>query len=98
MAETRVEVVPPDQCFELLGRARVGRIGITVDALPVILPLEFAMSFGSVIFRIVAGAKLSAATENRVVAFEADDDSRSGWSVLVESHLRSLTPPRWTPC
>jgi nitroimidazol reductase NimA-like FMN-containing flavoprotein (pyridoxamine 5'-phosphate oxidase superfamily) len=87
MPGTLVEVLSRDQCLSLLPQASVGRVGITVGALPVILPVNFAMLNGSVIFRTVPGTKLSAATADNVVAFEVDsytEDGSSGWSVLVQ--------------
>jgi nitroimidazol reductase NimA-like FMN-containing flavoprotein (pyridoxamine 5'-phosphate oxidase superfamily) len=96
MSETRVEVLSDIQCFALLGQMPVGRIGITVGALPVILPVNFATVDGSVIFRTVPGTKLSAATANNVVAFEVDSyepDGRSGWSVLVQGIASEVTDP-----
>jgi nitroimidazol reductase NimA-like FMN-containing flavoprotein (pyridoxamine 5'-phosphate oxidase superfamily) len=87
MSGTLVEVLSRDQCLALLAQAPVGRVGITVRALPVILPVNFALLDASVIFRTVAGTKLSAATANNVVAFEVDsyeEGGSSGWSVLVQ--------------
>jgi uncharacterized protein len=87
MTGASVEVLSRDQCLALLPQASVGRVGITVGALPVILPVNFAVLDGSVIFRTVPGTKLSAATARNVVAFEVDwyeGDGSSGWSVLVQ--------------
>jgi nitroimidazol reductase NimA-like FMN-containing flavoprotein (pyridoxamine 5'-phosphate oxidase superfamily) len=96
MLETRVEVLSREQCLSLLGKVPVGRIGITVGALPVILPVNFAMLEDSVIFHTIPGTKLSAATENNVVAFEVDHyeaDGRSSWSVLVQGVASEVTEP-----
>jgi nitroimidazol reductase NimA-like FMN-containing flavoprotein (pyridoxamine 5'-phosphate oxidase superfamily) len=68
----------------------------SVGALPVILPVNFAILDGSVIFRTVPGTKLSAATANNVVAFEVDSyetDGRWGWSVLVQGIASEVTDP-----
>jgi nitroimidazol reductase NimA-like FMN-containing flavoprotein (pyridoxamine 5'-phosphate oxidase superfamily) len=96
MSETLLEVLNEAQCLALLGQVPVGRIGITVGALPVILPVNFAALNGSVIFRTVPGTKLSAATANHVVAFEVDSyeaEGRSGWSVLVQGMASEVTDP-----
>lgn len=64
----------------------VGRVGITVQALPVVLPVNFGLLGESIVLRTIPGTKLDAATNKTVVAFEVDSydpDGRSGWSVLV---------------
>jgi nitroimidazol reductase NimA-like FMN-containing flavoprotein (pyridoxamine 5'-phosphate oxidase superfamily) len=97
MTDIRVEELSHDECMALLEKVPVGRVAITVGALPVILPVNFATLGGSVIFRTVPGTKLSAATANSVVAFEADsyrDDGRSGWSVLVQGVASEVVDPR----
>ena len=81
LSEKRVEVLNQEQCLTLLGQVPVGLVAITVGALPVILPVNFATLNRSVIFRTVPGTILSAATANNVVAFEVDFyelDGRSG--------------------
>lgn len=78
--------VDRDECLELLGRAGVGRVGLTVDALPAILPVNFSLLDGDVVFRTGWGSKLRAAADGQVVCFEVDGfdpADRTGWSVLV---------------
>jgi nitroimidazol reductase NimA-like FMN-containing flavoprotein (pyridoxamine 5'-phosphate oxidase superfamily) len=87
----------PTRCLDLLGTVSVGRVGVTIDALPAVLPVNFVVSDGSVVFRTVPGTKLDAATSGAVVAFEADaygtsEDPR-GWSVLIRGVARELTDP-----
>ena len=73
----------------------VGRVGVTIDALPAVLPVNFVVSDGGVVFRTVPGTKLDAATAGAVVAFEADaygtGSDPGGWSVLVRGVARELT-------
>jgi nitroimidazol reductase NimA-like FMN-containing flavoprotein (pyridoxamine 5'-phosphate oxidase superfamily) len=81
-----LELLTDAESLELLGRAEVGRVGVTVGALPAIFPVNFRMFDGAIIFRTGPGSKLAAAVEGAVVAFEVDDSdtaSRTGWSVLV---------------
>jgi uncharacterized protein len=85
-AEPRLEALNRQECLRLLATQSVGRIGITVQALPVILPVNFGLLGESIIFRTIPGTKLDAATNKNVVAFEVDSyepDGRAGWSVLV---------------
>jgi nitroimidazol reductase NimA-like FMN-containing flavoprotein (pyridoxamine 5'-phosphate oxidase superfamily) len=90
-----IEVLGVDECLALLGSVPVGRVGITIDALPAVLPVNFVVHDGAVVFRTVTGTKLDAATAGAVVAFEADDfvaaPTRTGWSVLVRGVAREIT-------
>ena len=74
----------------------VGRIGVSVRALPVILPVNFVLVGESIVFRTIPGTKLDAATANAVVAFQVDSyapDGTSGWSVLVQGVSSEITDP-----
>jgi nitroimidazol reductase NimA-like FMN-containing flavoprotein (pyridoxamine 5'-phosphate oxidase superfamily) len=75
------------ECFEFLARASVGRIGVSIGALPVILPVHFAVHDQSVLLRTTLGTKLDAATLGSVVAFQADgweQEEETYWSVLLQ--------------
>jgi nitroimidazol reductase NimA-like FMN-containing flavoprotein (pyridoxamine 5'-phosphate oxidase superfamily) len=81
-----LELLTEDQARGLLATGEVGRIGITVGALPAIFPVNYRLIDGSIVFRTAPGSKMSAAAEGAVVAFEVDDyqlADRSGWSVLA---------------
>jgi nitroimidazol reductase NimA-like FMN-containing flavoprotein (pyridoxamine 5'-phosphate oxidase superfamily) len=81
------ELLSEHECIELLARERLGRVGVTVGGLPVILPVNYAYcEDGDIVFRTSEGTKLHAATERAIVAFEVDWydlSGRQGWSVLV---------------
>lgn len=90
------EVLGRDECFALLRTVPVGRIGLSMAALPVVLPVNFAVDGERLVVRTAAGSKLDAALEGSVVAFEADQfDSSSGeaWSVLVRGSAAVVTDP-----
>jgi nitroimidazol reductase NimA-like FMN-containing flavoprotein (pyridoxamine 5'-phosphate oxidase superfamily) len=75
------------RCFDLLATLAVGRVGVSVRALPVILPVGYAVAGERVVFRTAPGAKLDAAMHRSVVAFETDRYDPAGdwgWSVLVQ--------------
>jgi len=81
-----LESLDRDECLTLLATVPVGRVAITDQAMPAILPVNFLVDGSDVIIRSVRGSKLAAATREAVVAFEADTfdpDERTGWSVLV---------------
>ena len=85
----------PGECLELLGSVPVGRVGVTIDALPAVLPVNFVLWNGAIVFRTVSGTKLDAAAAGEVVAFEADaygfSGAPGGWSVLVRGIAREVT-------
>jgi len=82
-----VIVLTREECLHLLSQVDVGRVGVSMGALPVILPVHFAVTGESVVFRSTLGTRLDASTLGAVVAFQADgyDPSRtSGWSVMLQ--------------
>ena len=93
-------------------KSTIGRLAVSIDALPVILPVHFFLDAESVVFHSVASSRLDAATVDNVVAFQADSyepGGRSGWSVLLQGVARTATEettrrwattgpgPWWTP-
>jgi nitroimidazol reductase NimA-like FMN-containing flavoprotein (pyridoxamine 5'-phosphate oxidase superfamily) len=81
-----LEILTEAEAWSLLCTGVVGRVGVTIGALPAIFPVNFAVIDGAIVFRTAPGTKLSAAATDTVVAFEVDDyerSDRSGWSVLV---------------
>jgi uncharacterized protein len=81
-----LEMLDRAECLRLLATAGIGRIGITVGALPVVLPVRFQLQGDRIVFVAAIGSALDGATRDAVVAFEADDvDPRScrGWSVTA---------------
>lgn len=81
-----LELLDESDALRLLANGDVGRIGITIGALPAIIPVNYRLVDGCIVFRSSPGSKLSAAASGSVVAFEVDDyhaADRSGWSVLV---------------
>ena len=67
-----------------------------MQALPVILPVRYAVIGETVVFRTAPGTKLTAAMRRSVVAFEADrwDPCGAwGWSVLVQGVASEVTDP-----
>jgi len=82
-----MEVLEKDDCLLLLSGASTGRVSVTMDALPVIIPVSFVLTGTRVTFPTGTDPKLLAAIDGAVVAFEADGcdlGARIGWSVLVQ--------------
>ncbi|OBF90814.1 pyridoxamine 5'-phosphate oxidase-like FMN-binding protein [Mycolicibacterium flavescens] len=89
-----LETLNRRQCLDLLGGVRVGRLVFTEDALPAVQPVNFRLWNDDVVIRVAGGPKLAAATDNQVVAFQADEldaDLRTGWSVTVVGHAEPIT-------
>ena len=81
-----LELLDEDEARELLRTGEVGRVGITIGALPAIFPVNYRVIDGAIVFRTSPGSKMSAAVAGAVVAFEVDDyqlADGSGWSVLA---------------
>jgi nitroimidazol reductase NimA-like FMN-containing flavoprotein (pyridoxamine 5'-phosphate oxidase superfamily) len=81
-----LELLTEEQARDLLATGEVGRIGVTIGALPAIFPVNYRLIDGAIVFRTAPGSKMSAAARGAVVAFEVDDyqlADRSGWSVLA---------------
>jgi nitroimidazol reductase NimA-like FMN-containing flavoprotein (pyridoxamine 5'-phosphate oxidase superfamily) len=88
-----LEVLDRAQCLSLLSTVPVGRVGVSIRALPVVLPVNFVVVDEQVMFRTGAGTKLRAASDGAVVAFEADaydEATRLGWSVLIQGVARVI--------
>jgi hypothetical protein len=88
--------ISQEECLHLLDLSRVGRIGVSVHALPVVLPVNYVMHDGAVVFRVGPGTKLAAATAGTVVAFEVDHHDPNGslgWSVLVQGRAEEIFDP-----
>ncbi|MGV9343583.1 pyridoxamine 5'-phosphate oxidase family protein [Streptomyces spiralis] len=85
------------ECLRLLATAQVGRIVHTRNALPAVLPVNFALDDdGAVLLRTSADSELLRAIDGAVVAFEADEvdtAARSGWSVVVTGRASVVTDP-----
>jgi nitroimidazol reductase NimA-like FMN-containing flavoprotein (pyridoxamine 5'-phosphate oxidase superfamily) len=91
-----LEVLDEGECLELLGRCAFGRIAVTIGAVPMILPVNYRLVAGRVLFRTGVGTKLAAATAGDVVAFEVDAVDpleHTGWSVVVTGKARRVEDP-----
>jgi nitroimidazol reductase NimA-like FMN-containing flavoprotein (pyridoxamine 5'-phosphate oxidase superfamily) len=89
-----LEELDEAECFRLLAGAKVGRVGVTIGAMPAVFPINYAMLGRTVVFRAASGTKLESAADDTVVAFEIDDIDEAagtGWSVLVVGVAKQLT-------
>jgi len=81
-------------CLSLLSSVGLGRVGLSVDALPVIMPVGFRIDGDRIVFALRPGDEVAGALDDVVVAFEADDVdpvTGAGWTVLVQGPARVVT-------
>jgi nitroimidazol reductase NimA-like FMN-containing flavoprotein (pyridoxamine 5'-phosphate oxidase superfamily) len=88
------EDIGREDCLELLRDEPVGHVALTARALPVVLPVNFVVLDGDIVWRSAQGTKLNEASSDFVVAFEADHyeaDHSQGWSVMVQGLAHVVT-------
>ena len=89
-----LEVLSPEECFELLAHSRIGRVGFNLHGSPRVLPVNFdAAADGTIVFRTTETSILSGIA-GQEAAFETDgydDVYHTGWSVCVHGVAREIT-------
>ena len=83
------------ECRALLASHGVGRVAVPTVSGPVIVPVNYSVVDGAVVFRTADGTTPAQAAGCQV-AFEVDriDEAFSqGWSVLARGHARTVTDP-----
>jgi nitroimidazol reductase NimA-like FMN-containing flavoprotein (pyridoxamine 5'-phosphate oxidase superfamily) len=91
-----LEVLDEGECLDLLGSAPVGRVAVSIDAVPAVLPVNFVLHGREILFHTRLGTKLGAAVARTVVAFEVDElggPAGESWSVLVVGRAEEITHP-----
>ena len=87
-----IEILSSDECHRLLAQDEVGRLAIVIGAMPMILPVNYALDGDAIVFRTMPGSRLDVGQGH--AAFEVDSFDRvckSGWSVLVTGHLEEVS-------
>jgi hypothetical protein len=77
----------------LLSSTSFARVGVSVEALPAILPVTITLDDERIVFRTVPGTKLAHAAAGAILAVEADafdPVAGDGWSVLVRGVATEL--------
>jgi nitroimidazol reductase NimA-like FMN-containing flavoprotein (pyridoxamine 5'-phosphate oxidase superfamily) len=88
--------VSPAECFDLLEPGGIGRVGFTAADGVMMLPVNFAVSGRTIIFRTAPDALL-ALYAGAHLSFEVDHFDaalRVGWSVLLHGHAHPVTDER----
>lgn len=90
----------PEECWELLGSREIGRIAWSGPHGPTLRPVNHAVSDGVLWLRTTAYSALAQQIDDSPVAYEADvldDQTRAGWSVVVEGTAHLVYPGREGP-
>jgi nitroimidazol reductase NimA-like FMN-containing flavoprotein (pyridoxamine 5'-phosphate oxidase superfamily) len=94
--DPQVEALTRSECLGYLAAARFGRLGLTMRALPVIVPVRFALTPDQVVFRAPSESTLRNAADGSVVVFQADhdgDDTGIGWTVQAHGRCQEIVDP-----
>lgn len=100
MADRVFEELTEEQCLALIGPGGIGRICYNSRFGPAVLPVNYALQDGAVVFRTAEHGALDEdlrtgiANADYRVAFEIDNfdlGSREGWSVLLHGPAHHVT-------
>lgn len=100
--ESIVELLSEEESLRLAAGSEVGRIGFSGRYGPMILPVNFRIVDGAVVFRTEADSALVADLRTGIsdaeyrVAFEVDEidnSDRTGWSVMIQGPAHYLEEP-----
>lgn len=89
------ELIPEHRCWELLATVSVGRLALSVRALPVILPVQYYLDGRRLAICLGHHQIPERSLNDVIIAFAADEIdpvTRWGWSVQVQG--RSVIPLR----
>ncbi len=95
---TKFPEIAYEECLEHLANGQIGRVAVSVGALPTILPVHYCLNRTRdfVVIRSVKGTKLSAAMKGAIVAFEIDHHepaTDTGWSVVIQGRSSEVVNP-----
>ncbi|HEX6932202.1 MAG TPA: pyridoxamine 5'-phosphate oxidase family protein [Streptosporangiaceae bacterium] len=99
-AEPAVDALDEAECLNLLAGQEIGRIAFTSRYGIAVLPVNYRLHEGSIVFRTGQGSPMDedlrtgSANADYQVAFEVDEISpvtRQGWSVLIVGPAHHMT-------
>jgi nitroimidazol reductase NimA-like FMN-containing flavoprotein (pyridoxamine 5'-phosphate oxidase superfamily) len=91
-----LRTLSPAECFGLLEPGGVGRVGFAAADGIMMLPVNFAVTRKTIVFRTAPDTLLAVYADGRV-SFQADhldEVLREGWSVLVHGRAHKVTDER----
>ncbi|HET8960046.1 pyridoxamine 5'-phosphate oxidase family protein [Nocardioides sp.] len=84
-----------NECLDLLEGGVVGRIAVATPLGPRIVPVNYAMYDGAVVFRTTPYSEIGTHGPRNEAAFEVDHldyEHQQGWSVVALGRLEELGP------
>lgn len=90
-----LEILGAAECRALLATRSVGRIGTSIEALPVIVPVDYGIDGNFVVFRTKPDTRFDKSLIGHVVCFEVDVLDEAGewhWGVNVTGEAESVYP------
>ncbi len=94
-ARPLLEALGPAECWARLSERGVGRVAFSTSSDPIVLPVNYQVLDGVIVYRTASGSVPATAIGHRV-AFEVDhmDEALSqGWSVLMIGPAEQVTGP-----
>ncbi len=100
MADRVFEELSEEQCLSLISGGGIGRIAYTGRFGPVVLPVNYALQDGAIVFRTAEHGPLDEDLRTGItgaeykVAFEIDSidlATQQGWSVLIQGPAHHVT-------
>lgn len=100
MADRVMKQLDQDECLGLISAGGIGRIAYTSRFGPAVLPVNYKVHDGAIVFRTAEHGPLDEdlrtgiADADYKVAFEIDEidlESRLGWSVLIQGPAHHVT-------
>lgn len=88
--------IPERECWELLASVPIGRMALSVQALPAILPVQYYLDGRTLAVCLGHRDLPESSLDGAVVAFAADaidPVTRSGWSVQVQGRSALAREP-----
>ena len=102
---TGFQTMTADECRRLLAASDIGRVAVSAGALPLVLPVQYALHDDHLLLRTPGHHEVGDGIDGQVVGFEADRidlDHGVGWCVSVTGtvhvvHDREVEQPvhRW---
>jgi nitroimidazol reductase NimA-like FMN-containing flavoprotein (pyridoxamine 5'-phosphate oxidase superfamily) len=84
------------ESLQLLARVPVGRLIFTMNALPAVRLVNFAVAGEMIVLRTAGDSTIARKVDQAIVAFEVDEldaATCSGWSVTVTGRAEVVTDP-----
>lgn len=92
----RLEQMTVDECLAALSSAALGRVAFVANGDPHIVPVNYVLDEGMVVFRTTYGITLDSIGGGARVAFEVDrydDQTHVGWSVVLIGRAEEIWMP-----